>query len=239
MNHLIAYIRAWYCVAGLVVFSLLLMPVMLIYIIALPHDIRHRMQISGVVCWFFSFCTKAIWGIRFRMQNTIGEDFRSPAIVIANHQSMLDLIVIQALSPRLVTMTNQWVWRFPLFNYMLRYIGHIPADGYMDKSAAQLVEERMREGYSVVIFPEGTRTPDGRIGRFHRGAFEIAERLECDIVAVTIKGAYQLAPKGGFRAYSGEVVTEIAKRESNHRSETPRFREICHNWHEWYKEQLS
>lgn len=225
--------------AGLVVFSLLLMPVMLVYVAILPHDLSHRMQISGVVCWFFRFCTKVIWGIRFKFKNTINEDFNHPATVIANHQSMIDLIVIQALSPKLVTMTNQWVWKFPLFNYMLRYIGHIPADGYKNKSASQLVEERLMEGYSVVIFPEGTRTPDGRVGRFHRGAFEIAERLECDIVAVTIKGAYQLAPKGGFKAYSGEVITEIAKRESNRRSETPRFRETCHNWHEWYKEQLS
>lgn len=224
--------------AGLIVFSLLLLPVMLVYIILLPHNLKYRRHISRVVCWFFRFCTKVIWGIKFRFQNTIGEDFTNPAIVICNHQSMLDLIVIQALSPNLVTMTNQWVWRFPLFNYMLRYIGHIPAEGRDGKDASQMVEERMREGYSVVIFPEGTRTADGRIGRFHRGAFEIAERLECDIVAVTIRGAYELAPKDRFKAYSGEVITDIAKRETNRRSDTPRYREICHNWHEWYLERV-
>lgn len=81
--------------------------------------------------------------------------------------------------------TNHWVWHSPFFGAIIRY-----ADFYYVGDGYELYVERMRqkvkEGYSIAIFPEGTRTYDGRMKRFHKGAFYLSEKLQLDIIPVIL-----------------------------------------------------
>ena len=102
--------------------------------------------------------------------NEPGERFEKPAVVIANHQSFIDILVLLSICPKAVMVTNGWVWRSPVFGRIVRYLGfYHAADGY--ERLAPALAQKVAEGYSVIVFPEGTRSADGKIGRFHKGAF--------------------------------------------------------------------
>ena len=130
-----------------------------------------------------------------KVVNQCGEQFLKPAIVIANHHSFIDILLLLSLSPRLVMITNHWVWHSKIFGRVIRYLGFCCVDeGY--EEVTEHVRKMMNEGYSVVIFPEGTRSRDGRsVGRFHKGAFYLAEELHADLVPILIYGTGMICSK--------------------------------------------
>lgn len=117
-----------------------------------------------------------------------------PAVVIANHQSFVDILIMIALFPKLLIVTNRWVWNSPVFGAVIRYAGFVcVADGY--EKNMDYLKRKMAEGYSVGIFPEGTRSTDGRIRRFHKGAFYLAEELNADLLPMLFYGNGHIIPK--------------------------------------------
>ncbi len=134
--------------------------------------------------WFFLHTMITVRRVRV---NEPRETFEKPAVVIANHTSFIDILVMLGFYPKVVMVTNSWVWRSPFFGRIVRYADfYHTADGY-DRLADSL-REKVADGYSVVIFPEGTRSPDGKIRRFHKGAFYLAEKLKLDILPVVLYG---------------------------------------------------
>lgn len=154
---------------------------------------RHLMR-----CAMRLFC----WSLVYVMANTRKdiESFREaiagrPSIIIANHASFVDILVMLMITPRVVMMTNRWVWNSPFFGRVVRFAGHLAAEEGMDVNE-QRVREAVGEGLSVIIFPEGTRSRDGSIGRFHKGAFHLAEALHLPIIPVVLHGIGYAMPKG-------------------------------------------
>ena len=123
------------------------------------------------------------------------ESFDKPAIVISNHQSFLDILMMLAVSPKLILMTNHWVWNSPIVGPLVRYADSVPAFEGIE-SNTDLILDKLKEGFSIVIFPEGTRSVDGKIHRFHKGAFFLAEKYGIDILPVVIHGAGETIAKG-------------------------------------------
>lgn len=131
---------------------------------------------------------------RTQRLNPRGEDFSRPAVIVANHQSFIDILLLLSITPKLVMVTNSWVWNSPFFGRIVRFADfHHTADGY--EALAESLRERIAEGYSVVVFPEGTRSDDCTIQRFHKGAFYLAELLKLDIVPILIYGAGMISSK--------------------------------------------
>ena len=127
--------------------------------------------------------------------NESKQKFDRPSIIIANHHSFVDILLLLSLSPRLVMITNSWVWRSSIFGRIIRYLGFCSIEsGYEEMT--EHVKQNFEEGYSVVVFPEGTRSKDGRsVGRFHKGAFYLAEQLHADIVPILIYGTGMICAK--------------------------------------------
>lgn len=126
--------------------------------------------------------------------NDTGETFAEPAVVIANHQSFIDILVLLSICPKAVMVTNGWVWRSPVFGRIVRYLGfYHAADGY--ERLAPALAQKVAEGYSVIVFPEGTRSADGRIKRFHKGAFYLAAELGLDILPICLYGNGMISSK--------------------------------------------
>ncbi len=124
--------------------------------------------------------------VKKKIINPQQEKFKTPAIIIANHQSSLDILPLIMLHPKLIMFTNNRIWNSPLFGKVIRMADYFPAE-QIETDMSQ-VEERIKYGYSIIIFPEGTRAEDGVIKRFHKGAFYLAEKLNVDILPIMIHG---------------------------------------------------
>jgi len=98
------------------------------------------------------------------------EDFSKPCVMIANHQSFLDILVMTMLYPKVILLTNNWVWNSPIFGQLVRIAGYYPVAKGIEPGIPYF-KKQVEAGYSIAIFPEGTRSPDDQIRRFHRGPF--------------------------------------------------------------------
>ena len=104
------------------------------------------------------------------------------------------MVVLLSICPKAGMVTNGWVWRSPVFGRIVRYLGfYHAADGY--ERLAPALAQKVAEGYSVIVFPEGTRSADGRIKRFHKGAFYLAAELGLDILPICLYGNGMISSK--------------------------------------------
>lgn len=206
----IAY-TVWSLLVFFVAVFVLFTPFTLIYKLIGRNTDAKRLRYHRYVNKIISFAIKHIPGTNFRLINEVGEDFSKPAVIIANHQSHLDLLCILMLSPKLVIMTNDWVWRNPIYGLVIRYAEFYPASNGYDNNLPKL-KDLVNRGYSVMIFPEGTRSVDCTIGRFHKGAFQLAKELNLDILPVMIHGTGYVMPKGDNVLREGSMTVEVRQR---------------------------
>ncbi|MDR1405665.1 MAG: 1-acyl-sn-glycerol-3-phosphate acyltransferase [Prevotellaceae bacterium] len=166
------------------------------YILLLvPLRKKHKQSFFHHLLYGFAFLQiYAMPNVRKTRRNPARETFKKPAVIVANHQSVIDIMQMLTLHPKIIMVTKQWVSRSPLFGRIARFAGFADITrGY--EHAITHIRQYMRDGYSVVIFPEGTRSPDGKIQRFHKGAFYLAEALRADIVPVVLCGHGQAMSK--------------------------------------------
>ena len=143
--------------------------------------------------------------------NPLNEDFSKPAVIISNHQSFLDILVSTSMNPKVILLTNQWVWRSPVFGGVVRLADYYPIAEGVEYGVDKL-REKIEQGYSIVVYPEGTRSPEAKIKRFHKGAFYLAEQLGLDILPVVIHGTAYTMTKGDFLLKDGVITVKYLPR---------------------------
>ena len=122
------------------------------------------------------FVIRRVPGVKFYLENRVGETFERPAVVISNHQSHLDLMCLMMLTPKIVFLTNDWVWHNPFYGMVIHRAEFYPVSNGIENHVEQL-RSLYDRGYSICVFPEGTRSEDCNILRFHKGAFYLAKEL--------------------------------------------------------------
>lgn len=140
--------------------------------------------------------------------NPLGEDYSEASIVIANHQSHIDLMLMMLLNPKVVVLTNNNNYNHPFYGFALKYADFLPSDGGYDK-VLELYKPLADKGYSLVIYPEGHRNDSGIIKRFHKGAFYLAEKLGIPVQPILIHGQNQLLKKSEFFLKRGSITTKF------------------------------
>jgi len=132
-----------------------------------------------------------------------------PVIFMSNHQSNFDIFSLLAAMPRQIHwIAKKELFEIPFFGHSMRRGGYIPLDRSDGRKALQSMDEAaatIRQGKSVVLFPEGTRTPDGSLLPFKRGGFILARKAAVPVVPVTINGSGKINPANQIRLYSGNI----------------------------------
>jgi 1-acyl-sn-glycerol-3-phosphate acyltransferase len=132
-----------------------------------------------------------------------------PYIFVANHQSWLDPVAMfLTLGRDLAFLAKKELYRIPILNPGLHWIDCAPIDRSNRERAIESIRfaaEKVRRGRSFIAYPEGTRTPDGRMRPFKKGAFHLAIEAGAPIVPVTVNGSFQIMPKGPIRVIPGTV----------------------------------
>jgi 1-acyl-sn-glycerol-3-phosphate acyltransferase len=134
-------------------------------------------------------------------------------ILVSNHQSTFDIFALLGYLP----LQFRWIakaelFRIPFLGWAMTRIGYIPIERESPKKAYRSMlaaAEAVKRGVSVIIFPEGTRSPDGKLQPFKKGLFLIALKSQAPILPITIQGTAGIMAKGDWRARPGRVWITI------------------------------
>jgi len=141
-----------------------------------------------------------------------------PFILMSNHQSNFDILSLIAMIPsRVYWIAKKELFDIPVFGPSMRRGGYIALDRSDGRKALKSMENAaaiIRQGSSVVMFPEGTRSRDGRLLPFKRGGFMLAVRAGVPVIPATINGSGRVNPGGLIRLYSGKITLILHPRIS-------------------------
>jgi 1-acyl-sn-glycerol-3-phosphate acyltransferase len=140
-------------------------------------------------------CTFLTW--RLRLEGRLPG--KGPYVVVANHQSMLDILLISRIPRELKWMAKESLFRIPWFGWLFALAGDIPVRRGDSGSASEALGKArayLDRGMSVMIFPEGTRSRTGELGTFKSGAFRLAIDAGVPVVPVAVSGTAAGYPKG-------------------------------------------
>ncbi|WP_343591502.1 1-acyl-sn-glycerol-3-phosphate acyltransferase [Flavobacterium sp.] len=198
---------AYYGLSGIVmsVFSFTLMPI-------IPLSAKTKMKgFRYVVSKLMKSVLYSNPFISKKIINIYNETFEKPAVIIANHSSFIDILAIGSLSPKIIFLVSNWVYNSPIFGGIVRKAGFYPVSEGIEGGVEHL-RKKVNEGYSLMVFPEGTRSENNVIKRFHKGAFFLAEEFKLDILPVVIHGASEAIPKGDFVIHKSALTVTILER---------------------------
>lgn len=184
-----------------ILFVILAFPVALIlWLLSLAFDRRRLMNnrwmvIQGIVVTKMS----PFWKVITEGREKIDQD--QAYIIVPTHQSMLDIVFFNMLRHRLRWVSKIEVFRMPLIGWEMRMVKYIELVRGNKSSVIKMMEqcaESLQDGISVVIFPEGTRSLTGAIGKFKTGAFQLAVKTDKPLLPVLIDGTGEILPKKGI-----------------------------------------
>ena len=200
------YLIAWPLLCGLTIFTAL-------FTICTVHwrnaEFVHKVQ---------QFWSRAFFWLMFLPVSVDGEEHIKPGqsyVFVSNHQSMFDVWLIYGWLPVIFKwLMKAELRKVPFVGTGCKAAGHIFVDRRNAKAALESlkdVERQLVNGVCTVIFPEGTRTLNGEVGRFKRGAFQIAWDLGLPVIPLSLNGCFEVLPKGKPFVYRVPVHMHIGE----------------------------
>jgi len=187
----------WFTTSILILFWLLLLSVSRLF----DRDPVHYRTV-----FLFRKLGKALTRVnpswKIHISGEIISDPRRPYVVVCNHQSMADIPLISNLPWEMKWLAKIELFNFPILGWMLRLAGDISVDRKNPRSGAQALIKAQRileQKCSVMIFPEGTRTLDGRVRQFSEGAFHLAIKAKVSLLPLVIEGSHDCIPKNSWK----------------------------------------
>lgn len=197
----------YYGIGGILmsIFSFTIMPI-------LPLSKKTKMKaFRYVISKFMKSVLYSNPFIHKKVINNFNETFDKPAVIIANHSSFIDILAMGMLSPKIIFLVSDWVYNSPIFGGTVRKAGFYPVSEGLEGGVEHL-RKKVEEGYSLMVFPEGTRSENNVVKRFHKGAFFLAQEFNLDIIPVVIHGASEAIPKGDFVIHRSTLTLSILER---------------------------
>jgi 1-acyl-sn-glycerol-3-phosphate acyltransferase len=153
--------------------------------------------------------------IKVNVKGLSNIDPTKPYIYMSNHQSNFDIpVILGFLDVQFRWLAKAELFKIPVFGYAMARAGYISIDRSNRKSAFRSLKKAaaiIRSGVSVLIFPEGTRSRDGKLQPFKKGGFVLSLQAGVPIVPVLITGTYAIMSKKGLHIIPGTVELEIGK----------------------------
>jgi 1-acyl-sn-glycerol-3-phosphate acyltransferase len=207
MGTVLSFIR--YCVS--VVISLVSAA---LEILLLPVD-RKRGRVFHAIARTWAHAVLAVCGIRVKVRGIKHIDPGRNYVYVSNHASMFDIpAIIAGVHDQIRIIYKKELEIIPVFGWGLKWGSYIAIDRGRSTRAMRSLEEavtKIRNGASVLLYAEGTRTTDGTLQPFKRGAFNLAVRAGVPVVPLTINGSYSLLPKHSMRIRPGTVEIVLGR----------------------------
>ncbi len=188
----------------------------LIWVLVLPFD-RNRLVTHWILIYqsFIISHILPIWKIKTESRNKAIKG--STYVIISNHQSVLDILLINCLRYRFKWVSKIEINNLPVLGWYLKMADYLTVDRGDKESKEKMLAEAydcLKKKISIMLFPEGTRSNDGQIGFFKRGAFQLALSARIPILPVLIEGSGNVLPKhglifGGFHKIQIRVLDPV------------------------------
>ena len=181
--------------------SIALFPVaVLVWAVTAPFDRRLRALHLFTCFWgsLYTWCNPA-WPVEVVGREKVRPD--EAYVMVANHLSLLDILVLFRLFTHFKWVSKIENFRIPCIGWNMRLNRYIPLRRGDRRSVLAMIRrslETLAEGSSVMLFPEGTRSPSGRMRAFKPGAFEIALQAKRPVLPIAVEGTARALPKRGF-----------------------------------------
>jgi len=193
-------------ILAILISGLIGIPTLIFSFLLGKNIIHHASKLWGRVICFIS-------GVEVELSGMENINRDGPQVFISNHQGFFDIFAITGFfNVSFLWIAKQSLFRIPVIGWAMSRAGHISIDrSHRKKSGLQLEKaiEEIKKGKSIVIFPEGTRTKDGRLGKFKKGSLFLAIKSQVPIVPVTIIGSYDILKKGEMRIKPGKIHIKI------------------------------
>ncbi|MGI9250412.1 MAG: lysophospholipid acyltransferase family protein [Pseudohongiellaceae bacterium] len=234
MNKLLQLLRAAVFYLGHVFVTVFLSVVFMLVFVFLPDRGRHRF-VSGWI-GFVLFWLRLCCGVRHQvsgLENLPDPLSGPPAVLLSNHQSAWETLLLYRLVFPVAPLLKKELLLIPFFGWALRMEKPIAIDRSNPRSAGKaLLEqgvERIRQGYSIIVFPEGTRSPVGQIKRFSRGGVRLAIAAQASVIPIA-HNAGHCWPRNGFIKHPGLISMVIGSPISTAEREPSELTEQVENW---------
>jgi 1-acyl-sn-glycerol-3-phosphate acyltransferase len=157
-----------------------------------------------------------MWTNRIRVHlRTEGELGAGPYVIVSNHQSLLDIPALLVSLPfNFKMVAKKELFRIPVFGWGMRVAGYIEVDREDTRRAIRGMSDadrNLREGRSIVVFPEGTRSRDGNLLPLKKGAFVIALKNRVPVLPCVVHGSFLLLPKGTLRMGKSSITVCLGR----------------------------
>ena len=205
-----AALNSWFY-SLLVIYTMLVVPALALWVAVQAPFISHRLALRlfrRAIRWYgfpIIYALPRPW-IRVRYEAAGAVALPSPCLVVCNHRSSSDPFLMACLPlPEVVQIVNIWIKRLPVWGIMAQWAGYLSVREMTPEEFQERAGKLLREGVSLVAFPEGTRARDRFLGPFHGTVFRLALRERVPIVPVCISGHERMPPRGSVILRPGEV----------------------------------
>jgi uncharacterized protein len=155
-------------------------------------------QLRRATRWFARGVVKWMPFGKLEFQNITPQTFSPPCIVISNHQSAVDVMLVVSLPADVRQTAKKRVFDEPILGTGCKLLGHVMVEPNDPEMTLQRCREKLAQRACVHFYPEGTRSPDGFLQRFHRGAFELAVELQQNILPVILCDTNTAMPRDAY-----------------------------------------
>jgi 1-acyl-sn-glycerol-3-phosphate acyltransferase len=171
-----------------------------VFLVTVPFDWNRRVLHLYSCAWGqIYFWINPTWRLKVFGREKL--PWRGPAVLVSNHESLADIMVLFGLFRPFKWVSKQSVFNVPFLGwnmYLNGYVGLVRGNAASVKRMFATCERWLDRGVPVLLFPEGTRSPDGEVKAFKEGAFVLAGKKDVPIFPIVITGTARMLPKHGF-----------------------------------------
>ena len=183
-------------------------------LLILPVSKKKRKYIYHLMIMYATRSTMYVmFLVKKKIINFKSSNFKKPVLIICNHQSHIDIPLSLMFIPKLIVLTQDWVWNSKAIGKLVKKADFYPVSQGLENLMEKL-QEKVDDGYSIFIFPEGSRSESMKIQRFHKGAFYLAEKLNLDIIPMVMHGTGDYIKKGELLPKRSKITVKFLDRIS-------------------------
>ena len=181
-------------------FGLLYLFTFIMVLVGMPFVFLRLKGAVRVIMWFWAKTVFLIIGKKVHVEGMERIHKDGKYILIANHSSLFDIMAIISFFPGVSWFGHERLLKIPVFRQILKMTDYVPMKRASIKNTKEMIDGLIKKskGHTIAIFPEGTRSLDGKVNDFYRGFIQVLRASDINVLPVTLNGFYVLKPKNRF-----------------------------------------